>query len=162
MKNEQTHDEKISKLQEVRKILPETIEKTEYYKDVLVSESELLNLLISRQNKWYIPKLKKVRESIEILSIKNSLSSKKKIYESYLARKKSYELFIDEMTKEVNENFEDVINEARNIKTNVRLIHTLKKWDEDENKNDIQNKIDFYMYLKTEIRNKKKYQKKTI
>ncbi len=160
MNNEQTHDEKISKLQEVRKILPETIEKTEYYKDVLVSESELLNLLIGRQNKWYIPKLKKVRESIEILSIKNSLYSKKKIYESYLSRKKSYESFIEDMTNEINEKFDDILEEAKSIKTNVRLLQTLKKWDEDENKDDVQNKIDFYMYLKTEIRNKKKYSKR--
>ena len=159
MKNEQSHEEKVENLKEVRKILPETLSKVEHYKECLVSEGELLKFLQERQSKWYVSNMKKLRERVEIVNIKNSILSKQTVYESYLKRKKAYEKFLDEMILEVSEKFEETIEQAKTIKTNVRLLNALEKWESDD-KTDIQNKIDFYLYLKTEIKNNKKYSKK--
>jgi hypothetical protein len=156
--NEQTHDEKVSQLKEVRKILPETINKVEHYKESLISEGDLLKALEKRQSSFFVNQLKKIRERLEIVSIKNSILNKQKIYESYLSRKKGYEKFLDEMSFEVSENFDQTLEEAKSIKTNIRLIHSIEKWENDEVK-DVQSKIDFYLYLKTEIRNKQKFSK---
>jgi len=159
MKNEQTHEEKVQRLKNVRKMLPETIDKVEYYKESLIAEGDLLSLLNKRQSSWLVLPIKKAREKMEIVSIQNSILTKQKIYESYLSRKKSYDKFLDEMTIEVAEKFEDTLEQAKLIKTNVRLLDTLKKWDDDD-KSDIHKKIDFYMYLKTEISNNKKFSKR--
>ncbi len=159
MKNEQTHEEKVERLKNVRKMLPETTNKVEYYKESLIAEGDLLSLLNKRQSSWLVAPIKKAREKMEIINIQNSILTKQKIYESYLSRKKSYDKFLDEMTIEVAEKFEDTLEQARSIKTNVRLLNSLKKWDDDD-KSDIQNKIDFYMYLKTEISNNKKFSKR--
>lgn len=164
--NEQEHDRKVQLAKEVSKILPETINKTEHYREIIIAEGELLNLLESKQVNKILLKLfpssyriKKAKQKIEIVDLKNSILNKQKVFESYLERKKRYENFLDEMSIEVSEKFEDVYNEAKEIKTNVRLQQTIKKWDSEEH-NDIQEKIEFYLYLNQEIINNKKYAKR--
>ena len=100
--NEQEHERKVQLATEVSKILPEAINKTEHYKEVIVAEGELLNLLRSRKNNPFVSKLKRAEEKIKIVDLKNSIINKQKIYESYLGRKKKYENFLDEMSIEVS------------------------------------------------------------
>lgn len=154
--NEQEHERKVQLATEVSKILPEAINKTEHYKEIIVAEGEMLNLLRSRQNKLLVSRITKANEKIKIVELKNSILNKQKIYESYLARKKKYENFLDEMSIEVSTNFDKVLKEAKEIKTNVRLVETIKKWESEEHI-EIQEKIEFYLYLNQEIINNKKY-----
>jgi len=157
--NEQEHERKVQLATEVSKILPEAINKTEHYKEVIIAEGELLNLLRSRKNNPFVSKLKRAEEKIKIVEIKNSIINKQKIYESYLGRKKKYENFLDEMSIEVSSNFEKTLEEAKSISKNIRLMETIKKWESEEHL-EIQEKIEFYLYLNQEILNHKKYSKK--
>ena len=159
MKVNNEHQKKVSMAQEVGKMLPETKDKVEHYKDVLRSESNLLDGLISRQSKWWVSSIKKLRERVEAVNVTNSILNKQKIYESYLGRKKRYESWLDEMAREVNANMKDVLLEARAIEKNVRLVQSLKGYDEREDKPTINEKVEFYLYLQQEIMNHKKYGK---
>jgi hypothetical protein len=87
-KNEQEHERKVKLANEVSKILPETINKTEHYKEIIIAEGEMLNLLRSRQRNPFVSRIKKADEKIKIVDLKNSIINKQKIYESYLGRKK--------------------------------------------------------------------------
>lgn len=157
--NEQEHEKKMSLVEEVGKILPETMDKVEHYRETLISEGELLNLLQKRQSNPFVSRIKKANEKCQLVELKNSILNKQKVYESYLSRKKKYETFLDEMTIEVNDKFDEVFKEAKKIGSNVRLMSSIKKWEED-GANNIQEKIEFYMYLNQEILNNRKYGKK--
>jgi hypothetical protein len=158
-KNEQEHERKVKLANEVSKILPETINKTEHYKEIIIAEGEMLNLLRSRQRNPFVSRIKKADEKIKIVDLKNSIINKQKIYESYLGRKKNYENFLDEMSIEVSSNFDNTLEEAKAIKSNVRLMQTIKKWESEEHL-EIQQKIEFYLYLNQEIINHNKFSKK--
>lgn len=158
-KNEQEHERKVKLANEVSKILPETINKTEHYKEIIIAEGEMLNLLRSRQRNPFVSRIKKADEKIKIVDLKNSIINKQNIYESYLGRKKNYENFLDEMSIEVSSNFDNTLEEAKAIKSNVRLMQTIKKWESEEHL-EIQQKIEFYLYLNQEIINHNKFSKK--
>lgn len=157
--NEQEHERKVQLANEVSKILPEAINKTEHYKEIIIAEGEMLNLLRSRQGNPFISKIKKADEKIKIVDLKNSILNKQKIYESYLGRKKKYENFLDEMSIEVSTNFDKILEEAKEITSNIRLMETIKKWESEEHL-EMQEKIEFYLYLNQELINHKKYSKK--
>ena len=159
MKNEQL-DKKVAMANEVGKMLPETNDKVEHYKDVLRAESDLLNSLNARQSKWFISSIKKIRERIEIISLKNSLFNKQKIYENYLGRKKNYEGWLDEMSREVNSSWDETLEEARKITGNLRLNGALEEFDSTERLLTMHEKVEFYLYLKQEIANRKKFGKR--
>ena len=53
-KNEQEHERKVQLATEVSKILPEAINKTEHYKEIIIAEGEMLNLLRSRQRNPFV------------------------------------------------------------------------------------------------------------
>jgi len=158
MKNEQ--DKQVAMAKEVGKMLPETNDKVEHYKDVLKAEAELLNGLQARQSKWYVSSIKKVRERIELINVKNSIFNKQKIYENYLGRKKKYEAWLDEMSREVNASWDGVLEEARKITGNIRLTNALKEFDSTERALSMHEKVEFYLYLKQEISNRKKFGKR--
>ena len=63
------------------------------------------------------------------------------------------------MSIEVSSNFDKTLEEAKEIKSNVRLMETIKKWESEEHL-EIQEKIEFYLYLNQEIINHNKYSKK--
>lgn len=159
MKNEQTLDNKVEMAKEIGKMLPETNDKVEHYKDVLRAEANLLNGLEARQSKWYISAIKKLREKVEVVNIKNSIFNKQKIYENYLGRKKKYEGWLDEMSREVNTNWESTIEDARKLKGNLRLDGALQEYDASDRLLTMHEKVEFYLYLKQEIANRKKYGK---
>lgn len=147
---------------EVAKILPETNDKVEHYKEVLRAEADLLNELQGRQNKFLVSTVTKRREKVEIVNLKNSILQKQKIYESYLARKNRYEKWMDEKALEVNSNFDEVYAEAKEIKSNVRLVTAIKQYEEREDKPTMHEKVEFYLYLKQEIKNHQKHGRKKV
>lgn len=158
MKNNE-HDKKVAMAQEVGKLLPETNDKVEHYKEVLKSEADLLNGLQKRQSSIFIKSITKIRERVEIANVKNSILHKQKIYESYLARKKKYEKWLDEMAMEVNSNFKNVFEEAKKITTNVRLMGSIEQYEKREDKPTMHEKVEFYLYLQQEIKNHKNHGK---
>ena len=157
MKNE--HEKQVAMAKEVGKMLPETNDKVEHYKEVLRAEADLLNGLQARQSKWYVSAIKKLRERMEIVNIKNSIFNKQKIYENYLGRKKKYEGWLDEMSREVNASWDATIEEARNIKGNLRLDGALQEFDKSDRALSMHEKVEFYLYLKQEMSNRKKFGK---
>ena len=63
------------------------------------------------------------------------------------------------MSIEVSSNFDKTLEEAKSISKNIRLMETIKKWESEEHL-EIQEKIEFYLYLNQEILNHKKHSKK--
>ena len=82
-----------------------------------------------------------------------------KIYQSYLERKTQYESWLDEMAIEVQNEFENTMNEAKEIKSNLRLQQAIEKFEQYEGKNTLQDKVEFYLYLNQEIINNKTFGK---
>mgnify|MGYP001588207237 CR=1 FL=1 len=160
-----THEEKVKLAVEAGKLLPETIDKVEHYKATLRAEAGLLNTLTARQNKKFLKMFRQttlVREQLEIVSLRNEILHKQKIYENYLGRKKKYEHFLDEMSLELQSNFETVLSEAREIKNNPRLLSSFASYDETakNRKHTLQERVEFYLYLKNEIENDKTSKKR--
>jgi hypothetical protein len=158
MNNE--HQQKVQMAQEVGKLLPETNDKVEHYKEALRADANLLNKLQSRQSSPFVFSVTKCREKIEIVGLKNSILQKQKIYESYLARKKKYEKWLDEMAVEVNVNFKATLEHAKTIDSNLRLKNSIEHYESREAKPTMHEKVEFYLYLKQEIENNKKHGKK--
>ena len=83
-----------------------------------------------------------------------------RIYQSYLDRKIQYEAWLDEMAIEVENGFVDTINRAKEISTNIRLLDGIKKFESLMDVNTLQDKVEFYLFLKQEILNHEKFAKK--
>jgi hypothetical protein len=92
--------------------------------------------------------------------LKNGLIQKERIYKSYLERKDKYETWLDEMAIEVENNIQETINRAKEITTNIRLIDGIKKFESLMKTNTLQDKVEFYLFLKQEILNNEKFGKK--
>jgi hypothetical protein len=82
MKNE--HQQQVAMATEVGKLLPETKEKVEYYKEIIKAEAELIDSYEKRQSKWWISSVNKAKEKSEIIKLRNSIIQKKKVFESFL------------------------------------------------------------------------------
>lgn len=158
-KNNEQQDlkEKREMAVQVGRMLPEVIEKVDHYKATLKSEADLMSILESRQTKWYVSAIKKARERIEIIKLTNSILNKQKVFESYLARKTKYEKWLEEMAQEVQPNFKNVMAEAKEITTNIRLVDSIKAYESREVTPSLREKVEFYLYLKQEIHNHKKH-----
>jgi hypothetical protein len=77
-----------------------------------------------------------------------------------LERKDKYETWLDEMAIEVENNIQETINRAKEITTNIRLIDGIKKFESLMKTNTLQDKVEFYLFLKQEILNNEKFGKK--
>ena len=77
-----------------------------------------------------------------------------------MERKNKYEGWLDEMALEVENNLQDTMNRAKEISTNLRLIDGIKKFESLMDKNTLQDKVEFYLFLKQEIMNNEKFGKK--
>jgi hypothetical protein len=159
MKKVNEQDDQISMAIEVGNLLPETNDKVDHYREILKAQGNLLNHLEKRQNSFFVSKMKKLREKLEISDSKNAIINQQKIYENYLARKKKYENWLDEVSVEVNTNFDEVLEKAKGVKTNLRLSHALDAYGKREDLVSVQEKAEFYFYLKQEIKNNKKHGK---
>jgi len=158
MKNNK-HNEKVEMAKQVAKLLPETKEKIKFYYDVIDAEKTLISEYEKRQNNFFVSKINKAKEKIELVKLQSGLYSKERIYQSYVERKTQYESWLDEMAIEVQNEFENTMNEAKEIKSNLRLQQAIEKFEQYEGKNTLQDKVEFYLYLKQEILNNKTYGK---
>jgi hypothetical protein len=158
MENE--HKEKVAMATEVGRLLPETKEKVYFYSEVIEAEKTLISEYQKRQSSFFVSKIQKAKDRVEIIRLKNGLIQKEKTYKSYLERKDKYESWLDEMAIEVENNFEETMNRAKEITTNIRLIQGIDKFESLMEKNTLQDKVEFYLFLKQEILNNEKYGKK--
>jgi len=158
MKNNE-HKEKVEMAKQVSKLLPETKEKIKFYSDVIDAEKILISEYEKRQGNFFVSKINKAKEKIELVKLHSGLYSKERIYQSYLERKTQYESWLDEMAIEVQNEFENTMNEAKEIKSNLRLQQAIEKFEQYEGKSTLQDKVEFYLYLNQEIINNKTFGK---
>jgi hypothetical protein len=158
MKNNE-HKEKVEMAKQVAKLLPETKEKIKFYSDVIDAEKTLISEYEKRQSNFFVSKINKAKEKIELVKLHSGLYSKERIYQSYLERKLQYESWLDEMAIEVQNEFDNTMNEAREIKSNLRLQQAIEKFEQFEGKNTLQDRVEFYLYLNQEIINNKTFGK---
>jgi hypothetical protein len=159
MKNNE-HSEKVEMAKQVSKLLPETKEKIKFYSEVIEAEKILIDEYSKRQSKFYVSKIQKAKEKIEIVKIESGLNQKIRIYQSYLDRKIQYEAWLDEMAIEIQNEFENVLTVAKSIKSNLRLQSSIAKYESYDSKNTLQSKVEFYLYLNQEIINNKNFDKR--
>jgi hypothetical protein len=158
MENE--HKEKVAMATEIGRLLPETKEKVYFYSEVIEAEKILIEEYENRQSSFFISKIQKAKDRVEIIRLKNGLIQKERVYKSYLERKDKYEKWLDEMAIEVENNLEETISRAKEILTNIRLIDGIKKFESLMDVNTLQDKVEFYLFLKQEILNNEKFSKK--
>ena len=61
---------------------------------------------------------------------------------------------------EVENNLQDTMNRAKEITTNIRLNDGITKFESLMETNTLQDKVEFYLFLKQEILNNEKFGKK--
>jgi hypothetical protein len=158
MENE--HKERVAMATEVGRLLPETKEKVYFYSEVIEAEKTLIEEYEKRQSSFFVSKIQKSKDRVEIIRLKNGLIQKERVYKSYLERKDKYECWLDEMAIEVENNLEETINRAKEIYTNPRLQDGIIKFESLMDSNTLQGKVEFYLFLKQEILNNEKFAKK--
>jgi hypothetical protein len=158
MENE--HKERVAMATEVGRLLPETKEKVYFYSEVIEAEKTLIDQYQKRQSSFFVSKIQKAKDRVEIIRLKNALIQKERIYKSYLDRKDKYEGWLDEMAIEVENNLQETMNRAKEISTNIRLNDGIKKFESLMDVNTLQDKVEFYLFLKQEILNNEKFAKK--
>jgi hypothetical protein len=158
MENE--HKERVAMATEVGRLLPETKEKVYFYSEVIESEKVLISEYEKRQSSFFVSKIQKAKDRVEIIRLKNGLIQKERVYNSYLERKNKYEKWLDEMSIEVENNLEETMSIAKVITTNLRLIDGINKFESLMETNTLQDKVEFYLFLKQEILNFEKFGKK--
>ena len=101
MKNNE-HKEKVEMAKQVAKLLPETKEKIKFYSDVIDAEKTLISEYEKRQSNFFVSKINKAKEKIELVKLHSGLYSKERIYQSYLERKlQIYDLIFCNLSCEV-------------------------------------------------------------
>jgi hypothetical protein len=158
MENE--HKERVAMATEVGRLLPETKEKVYFYSEVIQAEKTLIEEYQKRQSSFFVSKIQKAKDRVEIIRLKNGLIQKERVYNSYLERKDKYESWLDEMAIEVENNLQETMNRAKEISTNIRLHDGIKKFESLMDVNTLQDKVEFYLFLKQEILNNEKFSKK--
>jgi len=157
---EKEHKEKVAMATEVGRLLPETKEKVYFYSEVIEAEKTLINQYERRQSSIFVSKIQKSKDRVEIIRLKNGLIQKERVYKSYLERKDKYESWLDEMAIEVENNLTETINRAKEITTNIRLQDGIKKFESLMDVNTLQDKVEFYLFLKQEILNNENFIKR--
>ena len=158
MENE--HKERVAMATEVGRLLPETKEKVYFYSEVIEAEKTLIDQYQKRQSSFFVSKIQKAKDRVEIIRLRNGLIQKERVYNSYLERKDKYESWLDEMAIEVENNLQETMNRAKEISTNIRLHDGIKKFESLMDVNTLQDKVEFYLFLKQEILNNEKFAKK--
>lgn len=160
MENEQK--QKVAMATEIGKLLPETKEKVYFYSEVIEAEKTLIEEYTKRQSSFFVSNIQKAKDRVEIIRLKNGLIQKERVYKSYLERKDKYESWLDEMSIEVENNLDDTIKRAREIPygVNPRLQDGITKFESLMDKNTLQDKVEFYLFLKQEILNNEKFNKR--
>lgn len=155
---------------------PQIDQKIKYYINILKSSEELYMAIQERMDVGYTIKkslilgvipintkvvlddLDMARLNMELQDIEDTVFNQKQYYENWLNRVKEYENKVDEITRDCNQNFDLVINEAKTITNNIRLIQTIIDYKNVGNDQNIKN--EFFLYLKQEINNNQVYNSK--
>jgi len=156
-KNE--HQQKVEMAKQVGTLLPETKEKIKFYSEVIEAEKTLISEYKKRENSFFVSKIQKAKDKIEIVKLESGINQKIRICQSYLDRKLQYEKWLDEMAIEVQNEFDNVFAEAKEIQSNIRLQQAIEKFENFNQNNTLQSKVEFYLYLNQEIINNKTYGK---
>jgi len=157
MENE--HKQQVAMATEVGKLLPETKEKVHFYSEVIEAEKILIKQFEKRANSFFASKIQKAKDRIEIIKIKSGLIQKEKLYANYLERKERYEKWLDEMAIEVENTFDEIVERAKQI-PNPRLQDGINKFLSLVDSNTLQDKVEFFLFVKQEIMNHEKYGKR--
>lgn len=161
--------EETMKLAEILKSKDQVEQKLKYYKELLLN-SQKIHESIQKRIKvgkikstamvfGIIPVLKSTvldnldiaRLEKELIEIEDVVFNQQQYYEAWMSRKRDNDLKVDEVTRECNQNFNEVLERAKKITSNPRLTNELANYKND--KNDQRIKTEFYLYLKQEINN---------
>jgi hypothetical protein len=148
---------------------PQAEQKKKYYRDIMLACEELYNSVQDRLKKGhnisvsfllgFIPvitlhrfgKLEKSRLKVELHDLENKIYVQQQYYETWHRTTKQYTDRIDEVTRECNQQFDNVLEAAKKIKSNPRLQQAIANYKNEDNDNTL--KIEYYLYLKQEVNN---------
>lgn len=138
--------------------ITEIEQKIEYYKSIVKAFDDLSGYynqkieamsLIENPTVDNLIELAKIK--IEKLNLDSSVYEKKKFFEHWLKRKAEYDKKFELLTKECNENFEQVEYKAKKIsETNVKFKSFIDKFAQEQNVTQ-KLKNEYYLMLKYEI-----------
>lgn len=152
---------------------PEIDSKLKYYTGVLKANEAVYNSIQDRLERGYtketyrilgIPVSKRImldeldRAELEkkMLEIDQQVFAQKQYYEMWLKRSKEYENKFDEITRECNENYDEIYEAAQKVaESNIRLRTTINQYENPDNDQRIKN--EFYLYIKQEVENARTY-----
>lgn len=155
---------------------PQTDQMVDFYKNNLIINEETYESLKLRISVGHtvvkhlvfglIPiKSKKILDSLgisrlkmEMNDISNTVFNNKQYYQSWLDRKKDYDLRMDGVIRECNDNFEAVLKKAKAVTTNPQLPQVIKDYKNPNN--DQEMKVQFYLYIKLQVNNSEVHGKK--
>ena len=178
MKYDERGLEEINKDIQLLKQKDEIDRKLEFYKETLYGLEAMYNFIDERIERGYITSKSKLFGFIPILTrnvldsydlgklkvekhqLKAEVASKQNFYTQWLSRKHEYEKRIEEITKECEENFDELMKKAEEVAIkNLRLAQTMERyWKEEEEKpHDQITKNEFYMFVRREVSNRKQY-----
>lgn len=156
---------------------PQTDQMVDFYKENLLINEEIFESLGERIDLGYtvskslllgfIPiKTKKVLDSLDVSrlkmernDVKNIVSNNKQYYQSWLDRRADYDLRMDSIIRECNDNFDGMLKKASEVETNPQLHQVIKEYNNPENNQEM--KVQFYLYIRMEVNNSIVYAKKT-
>ena len=133
-------------------------QKIDYYKSIIKAFDDLsgyYNQKIEAMSNIENPTVDNLIEiakiKIEKLNLDSSVYEKKKFFEHWLKRKAEYDKKFEILTKECNENFEQVESKAKSIaEKNIKFKSFIDKFAQEQN---VTQKIknEYYLMLKYEI-----------
>jgi len=167
-KVESTADESIE-LVALMATKPQTEQEIDYYENMLIVSEEIYESIQKRikvgsiinrslvlgfipiKTKHVLDELDISKLKLELQEIKYTVFNQKQYYQSWLDRKKDYDLRMDSVYRECNQNFDEVLEKAKGVTTNPRLPQVIKDYKNPTNDQEL--KVQFYLYLKQEINN---------
>lgn len=157
-KNERKMEKSKEKLAKIVSLIPETQKKVDFYKDSIKARGDLHNILVDKVENGNLTDEEKARTNIEIVELKDAIYYQQQIFEKYLQRLTEYESYMDDIYVEVENNFDNVMKEAALLPSNPRIMSATSLWKKQQEEGTIsrQDRIEFYLLLKSEISNSKK------
>jgi hypothetical protein len=165
----QSTSEESKELASIALAFPQAKRKKAYYEGIMLANEELYNSIQKRIKKGgtitkafifgFIPVITKhklddtdiSRLNVELQEIENKIYSQQQYYEHWLKAVKDYETRMDGVTRECNQQFDEVLKKAKEIKQNMRLQEGIANYKNEDN--DQQLKNEYYLYLKQEVNN---------
>jgi len=175
MKNVKSTSEESMKLAQILESKNQTEQKLKHYKDLLVNSQKIHESIQKRieagktsSTSWIfgiIPVFKSsalddldiAKLEKELIEIEDTVFNQQQYYEAWMSRKRDNDAVVDEITRECNQNFDEVLEKAKKITSNPRLVSELANYKNDDNDQRI--KMEFYLFLKQEINNNDVYNK---